>query len=254
MTARPSVAPTGRSPGARTTAGGRSVLHGHGARRRRRYAEANLSKHLLGALQWTTGLVRGDCKATISSSNYRATRVRRAPARRPPASPPAGESHGLSIASQRLGRLHRPRGDCRTDAERGALIGLPSLGPRSSTTPTRTSASACGTVHILDPSQYTGAENSGVTKAGVPPRLRRRRHRRRAHDEVNHKMEYRPPRHRRCRPTSPQTGPRLPRSTSRPSTRERQAQGPGRSSAASRRCRSRASRASRSTCRPSSST
>jgi hypothetical protein len=37
-------------------------------------ADANLRKHLLGAIQWASGMVRGGCKASINS-NYSATRI-----------------------------------------------------------------------------------------------------------------------------------------------------------------------------------
>jgi type 1 glutamine amidotransferase len=38
------------------------------------YANADLQKHLLGAIQWASGMVRGNCKATITS-NYQTTRI-----------------------------------------------------------------------------------------------------------------------------------------------------------------------------------
>ena len=37
-------------------------------------AQANIRKHLTGAIQWAAGLVRGNCKATINS-NYTSTRI-----------------------------------------------------------------------------------------------------------------------------------------------------------------------------------
>ena len=52
----------------------------------------------------------------------------------------SGESHGLVVAPNGW-VLYIGRGDCRTDAERGALVGRPAR-RASSTTPTRTSGSA----------------------------------------------------------------------------------------------------------------
>ena len=46
--------------------GGRSFYTGMG-RTAAAYGEADFKKHLLGALQWTAGLTRGNCKATINS-------------------------------------------------------------------------------------------------------------------------------------------------------------------------------------------
>ena len=85
--------------------GGRSFYTGMG-RTAAAYGQDNLRKHLLGGIQWAAGLVRGGCKATITS-NYtseRIDRAARAPAWRTPASPMA------SRRPQRLGVLHRPRG------------------------------------------------------------------------------------------------------------------------------------------------
>jgi type 1 glutamine amidotransferase len=52
----------------RDYAGGRSFYTGMG-RTADSYGEANIKKHLLGAIEWSAGLVRGGCKATIMS-NY----------------------------------------------------------------------------------------------------------------------------------------------------------------------------------------
>ena len=53
--------------------GGRSFYTGLG-RTAAAYGQQNLRKHLLGAIQWSAGLVRGGCKATILS-NYATDRV-----------------------------------------------------------------------------------------------------------------------------------------------------------------------------------
>ncbi|WP_420810130.1 ThuA domain-containing protein [Halopolyspora algeriensis] len=53
--------------------GGRSFYTGMGATKAS-YTEQNFRSHLLGAIQWTTGMVRGDCQATIAS-NYKIERL-----------------------------------------------------------------------------------------------------------------------------------------------------------------------------------
>ena len=105
--------------------GGRSFYTGMG-RTADGYGEERFRTHLLGAIQWAAGLVRGNCKATINA-NYRGTRVvAGGPVETGLAT--SGESHGLTIAPNGW-VIYIGRGDCRTDAERGALLGLPSLGP-----------------------------------------------------------------------------------------------------------------------------
>ena len=42
------------------------------------YGDDAVSKHLLGAIQWAAGMVRGNCKATINS-NYTRRRAQREP-------------------------------------------------------------------------------------------------------------------------------------------------------------------------------
>ena len=81
------------------------------------------------------------------------------------------------------------RGDCRTDAERGALLGLPSLG-RILDHSNPNVGMACGSVHIFDPSQYTGAENSGVTRAGTLAVYGDGGQGGERTNEADHKMEY----------------------------------------------------------------
>ena len=61
--------------------------------------------------------------------------------------------------------LYIGRGDCRTDAERGELLGLP-RSAASSTTPTRTSASAAAACTSGIPAAANGTLNSGITAAG----------------------------------------------------------------------------------------
>src|SRR5690242_18008472 len=57
----------------RDVRGGRSFYTGMG-RTADSYSESAMRTHLLGAVQWAAGLVRGNCKATINA-NYRGTRL-----------------------------------------------------------------------------------------------------------------------------------------------------------------------------------
>ncbi|WP_053227311.1 OmpL47-type beta-barrel domain-containing protein [Solirubrobacter soli] len=141
--------------------GGRSFYTGMG-RTAAAYGEADFKKHLAGALAWTSGLTRGNCKATINS-NYKAKQIMSAGAESTGLTT-AGESHGLTVANNGW-VMYIGRGDCRTDAERGALVNLPSLG-RILTHDNPNVGIGCGTVHIYDPKADTGAINSGVTLAG----------------------------------------------------------------------------------------
>ena len=112
------------------------LLHRHGPHRGR-YGQANFRKHLLGAIQWSAGLVRGGCKATILS-NYSTERVVNA------ASGDLANTRRVArrlAGHQRLGDLHRPRRlPHRRRARRDDRPGLDARG--SSTSPTATSASA----------------------------------------------------------------------------------------------------------------
>ncbi len=141
--------------------GGRSFFTGMG-RTADSYTE-QLKTHLLGAIQWATGLLRGNCKATINA-NYRGTRVVSG-GEVETGLATSGESHGITIAPNGW-VIYIGRGDCRTDAERGALLGLPSLG-RILDHSNENVGIGCGNVHVWDPAVYDGTLNSGVTRAGV---------------------------------------------------------------------------------------
>ena len=84
--------------------GGRSFYTGMG-RTAAAYGQADLKKHLLGAIQWSAGLVRGGCKATIMS-NYSTERIVNAASRRPDQQRRVARR---LAGQQRLGDLHRPR-------------------------------------------------------------------------------------------------------------------------------------------------
>jgi glucose/arabinose dehydrogenase/type 1 glutamine amidotransferase len=146
----------------RDVRGGRSFYTGMG-RTADGYADESFRTHLLGAIQWAAGMVRANCKATINA-NYRGTRVVSAgPVETGLAT--SGESHGMTIAPNGW-VLYIGRGDCRTDAERGALVDLPALGRILDHSDPNVGI-GCGNVHVWDPAAYDGTLNSGVTRAGV---------------------------------------------------------------------------------------
>lgn len=141
---------------------GRSFYMGMG-RTAEAYDEQRLRAHLLGAIQWSAGLIRGNCKAGLTSS-YSGTRLVQAG----PSTNGlqfSGESHGLVTAPNGW-VIYIGRGDCRTNEERGALVGQPSL-PRSLDHSNPNVGLGCGTVHVWDPDAYDGTVNSGVTRAGT---------------------------------------------------------------------------------------
>ena len=169
----------------RDVRGGRSFYTGMG-RTADGYGEEGFRRHLLGAIRWATGLVRGNCKATINA-NYRGTRVvGGGPVETGLAT--SGESHGLTIAPNGW-VIYIGRGDCRTDAERGALVELPSLG-RILDHSDENVGIGCGSVHVWDPAEYDGTVNSGVTRAGVLAVYGDGGQGGERTNQANHKLEY----------------------------------------------------------------
>ncbi|MDQ7909465.1 ThuA domain-containing protein [Phytohabitans sp. ZYX-F-186] len=75
--------------------GGRSFYTGMGRTEASYTSDAQFQGHLLGAIQWTAGLVRGDCQATIAS-NYRTERL--TTTNTAGQLDQIGEPHGLTIA------------------------------------------------------------------------------------------------------------------------------------------------------------
>jgi PKD repeat protein/glucose/arabinose dehydrogenase/type 1 glutamine amidotransferase len=142
--------------------GGRSFYTGMG-RTAAAFGEDDFRTHLTGALRWAAGVIRGDCKATIYA-NYKGTKIMSAGAESTGLAT-SGESHGIATANNGW-ILYIGRGDCRTDAERGALLNLPAFA-RTLDHADANVGVGCGTVHILDPSQADGTPNSGVTRAGT---------------------------------------------------------------------------------------
>lgn len=112
--------------------GGRSFYTGMGGTAGS-YDEQNFQRHLLGALQWTTGMVRADCKATIAA-NYRIERLT-APNQEGELDQ-IGEPHGLAIADDG-GVFYAGKAACPT----GPVVDWadPNVGL------------GCGTIHRWDP-------------------------------------------------------------------------------------------------------
>ena len=164
---------------------GRSFYMGMG-RTAAAYGEDRVRDHLLGAIQWSAGLIRGNCKASLNSS-YTGTRL-------VSAGPTAnglqysGESHGLVVAPNGW-VIYIGRGDCRTDAERGALVGQASL-PRILDHSNPNVGLGCGSVHVWDPEAYDGTTNSGVTRAGTLAVYGDGGQSGERTDEGNHKLEW----------------------------------------------------------------
>jgi glucose/arabinose dehydrogenase/type 1 glutamine amidotransferase len=75
--------------------GGRSFYTGMGATDASYTTDEKFRSHLLGAIEWTTGMVRGDCQATIAS-NYKVERL--TGVNKPGQLDQHGEMHGLTIA------------------------------------------------------------------------------------------------------------------------------------------------------------
>ncbi|ROT29455.1 ThuA domain-containing protein [Micromonospora sp. HM5-17] len=75
--------------------GGRSFYIGMGRTEASYTSDTAFQSHLLGAIQWATGVVRGDCQATIAA-NYRTERL--TTTNTPGQLDQIGEPHGLTIA------------------------------------------------------------------------------------------------------------------------------------------------------------
>jgi glucose/arabinose dehydrogenase/PKD repeat protein/type 1 glutamine amidotransferase len=113
--------------------GGRSFYTGMGRTQASYTTDQQFQGHLLGAIRWATGMVRGDCQATIAS-NYRIERL--TIANQPGQLDQIGEPHGLSIAPDGkvfyIGKAACPTGPV-VDWE-NPNVGL-----------------GCGTIHQWDP-------------------------------------------------------------------------------------------------------
>jgi PKD repeat protein/type 1 glutamine amidotransferase/plastocyanin len=158
--------------------GGRSFYTGMG-RTAASFDEANLRTHLLGAIQWSAGMIRAGCKATIAA-NYEGQRLVDGSVAD---LSHTGESHGVAPAPNGW-VFYIGRADCRNDTERGRMINAGPT-PRILDFANRNVGLGCGNVHIWDPEAANGTVNSGVTKAGVLPVYGDRG----SGDEINGKIE-----------------------------------------------------------------
>jgi len=164
---------------------GRSFFTGMG-RTADAYSSDDFKGHLLGAIRWAAGLIRANCKATIAA-NYKATRLVSGGAITTGLAT-SGESHGMTIAPNGW-TIYIGRGDCRTDAERGALIGKASQ-PRVLDHSDPNVGLGCGSVHVWDPKQFNGTVNSGVTRAATLAVYADGGQGSERTNESQHKMEY----------------------------------------------------------------
>ena len=126
-------------------------------------ADANIRKHLTGAVQWAAGLVRGGCKATINS-NYTSTRV--TPVNTTTTCPAAGDAGGLAkscAANQYYGELTKS-----ALADDGRVF----YGGRAICFQSYTQILAweaantglgCGTIHVWDP-RVAGSNDRNAAK------------------------------------------------------------------------------------------
>ena len=169
----------------RDYAGGRSFYTGMG-RTAGSFGDENVRKHLGGAIQWAAGLLRGNCKATIDSSYEGRKIVAAGPVGTGLAN--TGESHGLVVAPNGW-VLYIGRGDCRTDAERGNLLGAAPFG-RVLDHASANVGIGCGSVHVWDPAAANGNVNSGVTRAGTLAVYGDGGQGGERTDQEDHKMEY----------------------------------------------------------------
>ena len=145
--APPPAAPTGRSPGVATSRAAAPSTPAWAAPRART-ARPSFRTHLLGAIQWSAGMIRAGCKATIAANYERhAPGQRLEPAASPtPASrtallppPMAGSSTSAaptaaptSSAAQMIGTgAHAAHPRLREPQRRHRLRQRPHLGPRS---------------------------------------------------------------------------------------------------------------------------
>ncbi|HSI80510.1 MAG TPA: ThuA domain-containing protein, partial [Solirubrobacterales bacterium] len=139
--------------------GGRSFYTGMG-RTTGSYSEANFRDHLLGAIEWAAGMLRGGCKATIAS-NYETVRLTNGAN----GLANAGEAHGVTVAPNGW-VITTSRADCGSNEERGARVGLASLA-RTLDFASPNVGVGCAPIHIWDPAEYDGTLNSGNTRAGT---------------------------------------------------------------------------------------
>src|ERR1044072_8566180 len=112
------------------------------------YQNTNLQKHLLGAIQWASGMVRGNCKATITS-NYQTTRIT-------PPNPAGANSNFTGELTNSViaddARVFSPgRAVCYAGQTQFTNWNQPTV------------ALGCGTIHVYDPN-VAGTDNQNPAK------------------------------------------------------------------------------------------
>jgi type 1 glutamine amidotransferase/glucose/arabinose dehydrogenase len=170
----------------RDFSGGRSFYTGMG-RGSPSYSETNFRDVLLGGIEWTSGMVRGNCKATIASY-YHMTRL--TPPNDPGTLDHAGEPDGLAVApdgrvvyigrASCMGLSHLPQDPSPNGALNSNGVPGPTINGQSQAeiftsgpnkTPTNPQgaepytnpdyARGCGTIHVYDP------RTNSATEAGM---------------------------------------------------------------------------------------
>jgi glucose/arabinose dehydrogenase len=110
----------------------------------------HIRKHLLGAIQWAAGMVRGNCKATINS-NYQATRI--TPVQSGQSNELYGEMTKSALADD--GRVFY--------GGRAICFSGQSGGGNQANWNNPTVGLGCGTVHVWDP-RIPGSDNQNPAK------------------------------------------------------------------------------------------
>jgi glucose/arabinose dehydrogenase len=126
------------------------------------YADGTVSKHLLGAIQWASGMTRGNCKATITTS-FQTTRLT-------PPNPTVtsnayvGEIDGISIAKD--GRVfYAGRAACYAGHGPSATVSASNPIPQFSSWTHPQVGLGCGTLHVWDPrTAGSGSEDKDPAK------------------------------------------------------------------------------------------
>src|SRR3954451_22447764 len=100
------------------------------------YSSTNLQKHLLGAVQWASGMVRGNCKATITS-NYQTTRI----------TPPNPSNASNAFTGELTNSTIAPDGRIFYTGRAVCTAGMAQFTNWNQPTV----ALGCGTIHVYDP-------------------------------------------------------------------------------------------------------
>src|SRR4051812_38349860 len=113
------------------------------------WADTTTQKHMLGAIQWASGLVRANCKATITS-NYVPTRLT-PPNPTTTSSAYVGEIDGLAMAKNGL-VFYAGRAVCSQGMSQITNWATPNVGL------------GCGTIHVWDPKAGGSSEDQDAAK------------------------------------------------------------------------------------------